>query len=228
MKDTDMISNTTTPERIIEAAADIFGKEGFKATTIRAIATKASANVASINYHFGDKQGLYSAVLEHLFKTSFERFPADMGIHDSMDPKEQLHAFIRGMFHRLLSIEGWNGLTGPGKLIARELLDPTPSLETIVKQYIQPHKQRLLTILISIPEGPKEPKKLLSCALSIIGQCIYYAFAAPIITRIASDAAATPDNLDQLADFVFHFSLGGLTTIGASNQCPHPENTNNA
>ena len=221
-----MTSSTTTPERIIEAAADIFGKEGFKAATIRAIANKASANVASINYHFGDKENLYGAVLEHLFRTGFERFPTNMGIHESMSPQEELRAFIRGMFHRLLSPEGWNGLTGPGKLIARELLDPTPSLETIVTQYIQPHKERLLTILAALPDGPKNPEKLLSCALSIIGQCIYYAFAAPIITRIAHNAAATPDNLDQLADFVCEFSLGGLATIGKHDHLPHPENAN--
>ena len=223
-----MVSNTSTPERIIQAAADIFGQEGFKAATIRTIARKASANVASINYHFGDKEGLYGAVLEHLFKTGFERFPSDIWLHDTMTPQEQLHAFIRGMFHRLLSPEGWNGLTGPGKLIARELLDPTPSLETVIEQYIQPHKERLLTILAAFPDGPEDPEKLLSCALSIIGQCIYYAFAAPIITQIAHNAAATPDNLDKLANFVYHFSLGGLTTIGKSDHFPHMENTKNA
>ena len=62
-------TTATTPERILEAAGEIFGREGFKAATIRRIAETANANVASINYHFRDKEGLYAAVLEHLFNT---------------------------------------------------------------------------------------------------------------------------------------------------------------
>jgi len=209
-----MTSPSATPERIIQAAAEIFGRDGFKAATIRRIADAAGANVASINYYFGDKKGLYSTVLDHLFKSGFERFPSDIDVHINMEPKERLRGFIRGMFYRFLSTEGWNGLAGPGRLIARELLDPTPSLEAVAERYIRPQKDLLISILADIPESPKDSAKLLSCALSIIGQCIYYALAAPIIKRVAQEAVATQDNLDQLTDFVWSFSLGGLEKIG--------------
>ena len=106
---------TTTPERILAAAGDIFGTYGFKAATIRRIAQEANANVAAINYHFGGKDGLYAAVLEDLFSAGFSKFPADMGLERNATPEQRLLAFIRSLLHRLLSREGWGGMTGPGR-----------------------------------------------------------------------------------------------------------------
>ncbi len=203
----------TTRERILEAAGDIFGREGFKATTIRRIAGSAQVNLAAINYHFRDKEGLYAAVLEHVFHSGFTRFPSRMGIADDTPPEQQLLCFIRGMFYRLLSSEGWAGLSGRGRLIARELLDPTPTFEAILEKYIKPHKDLLLTIIVGIMGENPGPRILLPCAISIIGQCIYYALAAPVIRKIAEENAPTDGNLDRLAESVWLFSLGGIDRI---------------
>ncbi len=203
----------TTKERILEAAGDIFGREGFKATTIRRIAEAAQVNIAAINYHFRDKEGLYAAVLEQVFHSGFSKFPAKMGIADDASPEQQLRAFIRGMFYRLLSNEGWGGVSGQGRLIARELLEPTPAFEAVLDKYIRPHKDLLATIIIAILHENPGPRILLPCALSIIGQCIYYALAAPVIKKIAEDNVPVEHNLDRLAEFVWLFSLGGIERI---------------
>jgi TetR/AcrR family transcriptional regulator, regulator of cefoperazone and chloramphenicol sensitivity len=202
-----------TPDRILKAAGEIFGREGFRTATIRRIANAAHANVAAINYHFGDKEGLYAAVLENLFGIGFTRFPADMGVGPEASPEDRLHAFIRGMFHRLLSSGGWAGLSGPGRLIARELLEPTPSFEPIIEKYIKPHKEILVAIIAELLDENAAPEILAPCALSIIGQCIYYALGAPIIRKFSEHAQATEENLDHLAEFVWKFSLGGINRI---------------
>jgi TetR/AcrR family transcriptional regulator, regulator of cefoperazone and chloramphenicol sensitivity len=212
-------TTSTTPERILAAAGEIFGRDGFKAATIRKIADAANANVASINYHFRDKEGLYAAVLENLFKVGFSRFPADMGVKPGAQPEERLRAFIRGMFHRLLSSEGWAGLSGPGQLIAREFIEPTQSFEPIIEKYIKPHKDILVSILAELLGKNPPPEMLASCALSVIGQCIYYALGAPVIRKFAEHSHPTEKNLDQLAEFVWQFSLGGINRI-RENQKP--------
>lgn len=204
---------STTKERILESAGDIFGREGFKAATIRRIAKSARVNVAAINYHFRDKEGLYAAVLEHVFHTGFSKFPSTMGIDADTHPEQQLRAFIKGMFYRLLSNEGWAGLSGRGRLIARELLDPSPAFESVLDTYIRPHKDLLVSIIIAIMQKNPGPEKLHPCAISIIGQCIYYAVAAPIIKKIAEDDLPVESNLDRLAEFVWLFSLGGIERI---------------
>lgn len=209
-----MNDNTaTTKERILAAASDIFGAKGFKNATIRTIAQAAEANIAAINYHFRDKEGLYGAVLEEVFHQGFTRFPATMNLGPEASPEERLRAFIRSMFYRLQSKEGWGGIAGRGKLIARELLDPSPAFEAILDRYIKPHRDLLVSIIIGIIGGNPGPEKLLPCAISIIGQCIYYAMASPVIRIISVDNAPTEDNLDRLADFVWRFSLGGIAAI---------------
>jgi AcrR family transcriptional regulator len=52
-----------TRERLLTAAAALFAEHGFRRVTVRDICEEASANVAAVNYHFGDKQGLYREVV---------------------------------------------------------------------------------------------------------------------------------------------------------------------
>lgn len=216
----------TTKERLLETAGDIFGREGFKATTIRRIAEAAQVNVAAINYHFRDKEGLYAAVLEHVFHSGFTKFPSSMGIAEDTPPEQQLLFFIKGMFYRLLSSDGWGGLSGRGRLIARELVDPSPAFDAILDTYIKPHKDLLLRIIIAIIGSNPGPRKLMPCAISIIGQCIYYALATPVIRKIAEENIPDKDNLDRLAEFVWSFSLGGIKKISSDE--PVASDTNNA
>jgi AcrR family transcriptional regulator len=53
-----------TRERLIEAAGQLFADHGFRKVTVREICRVARANVAAVNYHFGDKLGLYREVLD--------------------------------------------------------------------------------------------------------------------------------------------------------------------
>jgi hypothetical protein len=58
----------------------------------------------------------------------------------------------------------------------------------------------------------------MDAAGKIFGQCVYYAFASPIIQRIAPDFMPAQQNLDRLADHVFWFSLGGIQQL--NTPCP--------
>lgn len=206
-------NSMSTRERIIEVAGDIFGMDGFKAATIRKIADAANANVASINYYFRDKEGLYAEVLEELFASGFRKFPSDMGIDRHSTPEERLKAFILGMFLRLMSSDGWGGLSGKGRLIAKELMEPTPAFEWIVEKYIKPHKEILVSILSDLAGNDVDMERLPLCAISVISQCIYYAFAAPVIQKIAPEFTPIEENLERLVNHVWLFSLGGMRSI---------------
>ncbi len=52
-----------TRQRLLETAGQVFAEQGFRAATVRDICRRAGANIASVNYHFGDKERLYSEVL---------------------------------------------------------------------------------------------------------------------------------------------------------------------
>ena len=94
--DGGMAKNTQdTKQRILVTATEMFGNSGFKATTVREICKLAGTNVSAINYYFGDKEGLYRAVLEDIMSTGYDKYPPDTGLTSDASPEKRLYAFIR-------------------------------------------------------------------------------------------------------------------------------------
>ncbi|WP_371133666.1 TetR/AcrR family transcriptional regulator [Vibrio japonicus] len=58
-----MASKNSTKEKILDVAEALFAEHGFNDTSLRTITSKAGVNLASVNYHFGDKKTLVRAVL---------------------------------------------------------------------------------------------------------------------------------------------------------------------
>ena len=57
-----------TKGRILDAAERLFADSGYAATSLRDITGEADVNLASVNYHFGSKEALLSAILERRFR----------------------------------------------------------------------------------------------------------------------------------------------------------------
>ena len=110
----DNVENSAR-QKIIDAAGDTFGSQGFKAATIRQICQAAGVNVAAINYHFGGKKELYRTVVEDLLTQTFARYPLNEGVSADSPPEARLRALIRGMLQRLLSPDGLSGDQGKGE-----------------------------------------------------------------------------------------------------------------
>ncbi len=53
-----------TRRGILRAAEEVFAASGFSGATTRAVAARAGVNVATLHYHFGNKERLYRAVLD--------------------------------------------------------------------------------------------------------------------------------------------------------------------
>ena len=60
---------SSTSQRILDHAEQLFADKGFNETSLRAITSAAGVNIASVNYHFGSKKNLIQAV--------FNRYLAD-------------------------------------------------------------------------------------------------------------------------------------------------------
>jgi AcrR family transcriptional regulator len=52
-----------TKDRILDAAERLFARDGFEATSLRAITAEAQVNLAAVNYHFQSKDALVQAVI---------------------------------------------------------------------------------------------------------------------------------------------------------------------
>jgi AcrR family transcriptional regulator len=52
-----------TKDRILDTAERLFARDGFEATSLRAITAEAGVNLAAVNYHFQTKESLVQAVI---------------------------------------------------------------------------------------------------------------------------------------------------------------------
>jgi AcrR family transcriptional regulator len=57
-----------TRKQILAVALPIFAKRGYTGASVRKIAGAAEVNVATLAYHFVDKNGLYDTVIERLYQ----------------------------------------------------------------------------------------------------------------------------------------------------------------
>src|SRR6202162_2137136 len=91
-----------TRNRLLNVAARLFAARGCKKVTVREICRAARANVAAVNYHFGDKLGLYREVLQSAIDAMRATNDAarQAGVGQTAD--EQLRRYITVFVHRLL------------------------------------------------------------------------------------------------------------------------------
>ena len=75
-----------TRQRLLEAAGEVFAERGFRAATVRVICQRAKANIAAVNYYFGDKERLYTAVLQYAFGCALERYPVLLDLDEQAKP----------------------------------------------------------------------------------------------------------------------------------------------
>ena len=75
-----------TRQALITTAISIFGRDGFDASSTRAISKAAGVNQALIGYHFGGKPGLYAAALRHIAENVSTRIGPLLGLIESELP----------------------------------------------------------------------------------------------------------------------------------------------
>src|SRR5438128_2348324 len=123
-----------TEGRLLYVAARLFASRGFKHVTVREICAEAEANVASVNYHFGDKLGLYREVLAKAICTMQATTEAARRAGERGTPEDKLRAYVRVFVQRVSTgaHDSWIH-----QLMAQEIADPTPALDLVVEQVIR-------------------------------------------------------------------------------------------
>ena len=196
-----------TRERLLAAAGEVFAARGFRAATVREICQRASANIAAVNYHFGDKEGLYFAVLKSCSEAALKKYPPTLGLEPNATGEERLHAFVRALLFRIADKgkPSWHG-----KLIAHEMAEPTKALTTLIDKVYGPALKQLEMIVRELM-GRRAPVTVVrQCLLSILGQCLYFQYARPAIQHIHPEQGFEPVDIERLAKHITQFSLAGI------------------
>jgi len=196
-----------TRERLLEAAAEVFAADGFRNARIQAICRRAGANIAAAHYHFGDKEGLYAAVFEYAEERATRDYPPDDGA--GVAPEARLRAHITSFLARLLDPDrpAWFA-----RLLAREMIDPTPALDRLVRRRMRANHQQLGDIIRALLGPDADPDTVNRCVLSVVSQCVFYRNSAPVVARLYPELEPKKD-LQRTADHVTRFSLAAIAGL---------------
>lgn len=200
-----------TRKRLLEVAGEEFATVGYRNATIREICKRAGANIAAVNYHFGDKAHLYSEVLRHFSAESLQKYPPNLGVTESATAEDKLYAYIRSFFLRITDSgkPAWYG-----KLIAREMTDPTHALEERVRETMKPSFALLVSIVRQLAPRLSEVQTR-TCAMSIVGQITFHHNCRPAIEKVFPEQQYDSETVERLARHVTEFSLAGVRELNA-------------
>jgi AcrR family transcriptional regulator len=202
-------SDVETRERLLRAAERLFADRGFKKVTVRDICREASANIASINYHFGDKMGLYREVLQGAIDAVQSTTEAARKAGADCTTEEKLRRFVAVFLQRVLT----PGHETLHRLIQREMDDPTPALDALIEQGVRPRVEYLAGLVADLIGCRPSDDIALRSVGSLMSQAVIYVRRNPIAERLGFPFTGTPAEIEMAARHIAEFSIGGIRAV---------------
>jgi AcrR family transcriptional regulator len=198
-----------TRERVLRSAAQLFADRGFKKVTVRDICRAARANVAAVNYHFGDKGGLYREVLQRAIDIMRATSEAARAAGEGQPADDRLRRYIHVSLCRVMRDGHASWIY---RLVNREIADPTPAFDTLVEQGVRPRLDDLSAIVADIIGCPVADERVSRCVASVHAQWVLFV-PHPIASRLRSKLQLRSDNIDRVAEHLADFSLAGIRAV---------------
>ncbi|HOY23555.1 MAG TPA: TetR/AcrR family transcriptional regulator [Cellvibrio sp.] len=196
-----------TRTRILETAGALFAAMGYAETSSKSIAAQAEVDVASINHHFGSRNGLYQKVLAEAHRRIVKLDDLLNIAQNPMPAPEKLRMFISILVKTAKDDSGWHT-----KVLAREMLAPSSNLQMLLTEELQPKLAVLLSILSEITGIPKGDPALLRCLISTAAPCLMLVVASNGLPGPAQQVLGMSH--DVLTSHLYSFAIAGLQSIG--------------
>ncbi|MBZ9963846.1 CerR family C-terminal domain-containing protein [Mesorhizobium sp. BR1-1-2] len=201
-----------TREALVRAALKLFGRQGFDGTSTREIAAEAKANIGSIAYHFGSKEGLRLAAADHIVETI--QSVAGQALGEARGPAianpETARAQLFAALERMVAFVVAQPQAGEiVQFVLRELSHPTAALDRIYEGVFEPTHRRLCLLWEEATGEAAESEATRLTVFTLIGQVIYFRIGREAVMRrmgwreigaaeAAKVAAVTSDNLGAI------------------------------
>lgn len=164
----------------------LFAEHGYAGTSIRTVAQAADVNVATLAYHFTDKEGLYSTVVQRLHAELEAGWPVEM---DGTTPEEMVGHLVGtawrfAMAHRVHI-----------RLLMRHVLDQGAHPDTVVDRWAVRLLDRAEGLIGHFrPDGSRAERRWL--VLSIQHLVVRYVLEDPV--QVAVMIGAPVDEMDEM------------------------------
>jgi AcrR family transcriptional regulator len=199
-----------TAKSLLAAASEVFAEKGYRDATIAEICERAKANIAAVNYHFGDKETLYTEAWRHSFSESVKAHPPNGGVSDAAPPEERLRGQVTALLRRIADEDNREFF-----IVQKELANPTGLLNKVMRVELRPLHEKMETLVRELLGPHVSDKQVRFCEISIISQCIN-----PMVVRKShkerredKDSPLGVDDIEAYSKHVVKFSLAGIRAI---------------
>jgi len=201
------MASTDATTLILDAAEALFARQGFTATTIKAIGREAGVNPALLYYYFPDKERLYHAVLERRMGNATREMAVRLS--PQLPPLEALDRLLRG-YARMMQ-----GAPNLPRLLVRELADHEAAHALpMIREIAAGLFQRICDVIrAGQASGAIHPDlDPRFTAISLVSQMAWFFVAQPGVSRMLGYEGVVPAaEVDRYVEHAVRFSLAALT-----------------
>jgi AcrR family transcriptional regulator len=205
---------TATRERLLGAATRLFSEHGFEHVAVRDICREAGANLAAVNYHFGDKLGLYLAVVDVAIAIALEVNALTMDAGADRSTEDRFRHYVRTYVGQLMNIDARTSWCH--QLIQHEQVEPTPAASAFFEQAIRPRIAYLRTVIADLIGCPPDDTRVSRSIAGVQAQCLFYR-PDPFRLAVLGEWPVGTDSADAVADHIIAFSLAGIRALSRSD-----------
>jgi AcrR family transcriptional regulator len=136
-----MTAEAPTRARIVDAAVDLFHRQGYNATSLREIADEVGLQVGSLYNHMASKEQLLYDIMREVMEELIEHTEEEMAAAGA-DTLERVRAFLRASIHfhatrQKQTFIGNTELRGLSPEHRREVVALRDRYETILREALQ-------------------------------------------------------------------------------------------
>lgn len=193
-----------TRQRLIDAGLEIFGTYNLEGATTRQLAEHAGVNQAAIPYYFGGKEGLYFAVIEHLFSTNFAVIgPVVTALQGELASKKPtrdealalLKKLLNTMLERILARKASSTWA---RIIMREQMQPTQAFSLIYEKGIRRVHEAVAMLLAIILEKKPTDRRVILRSHMVVGQILIFLAGRETIRRRLNLTGYTDEEVKEI------------------------------
>lgn len=208
-------SSEQTRNALIGAALRLFGTKGFEGTSTRDIAAAANANIGSIAYHFGGKEGLRAAcaafIVDTMRAVAAQALAHESATEGSAPAAERLETAIRRLVGFVIARPEAGAIV---QFVLRELAHPTPALDTIYDGVFEPTHRRLCDLWAEATGEDAESENTKITVFTMIGQVLYFRIGREAVMRRMGWSEIGPKEADAVAAV----AVGNLAAVLAAHK----------
>jgi len=200
-----LTKNEDVRRRLVEAAGQVFAEVGYEAATVRQITERAEANVAAINYHFGDKLQLFRSVLQLVTSHVMSQIEANCAAGTA---EQRLLQFIR----TTLSVESEGEYPWAPLLMAREITEFNATPAAFIVEAVRPLHVTAEQIVADLT-GCRDMQHVQIAASMLVTLCVTRFRQHRLDRMLAKNPSQIPDDVAGTVESVFRFALAGISGL---------------